>query len=330
MEKRLVGVSRKKSVWKEYRREKEMSEIIKVSGLKKYFGEIKAVDDVSFSIEKGELFGFLGVNGAGKSTTINMLCTLSRPTVGEVWINGLKLGEEDEEIKKHIGIVYQNNCLDKRLTVKENLMIRGSLFENDKKVLRKNLDYVCEILELGDILKRPYGKLSGGQKRRCEIGRALMHTPDILFLDEPTTGLDPATRKSVWKTVHNLQKELHMTVFLTTHYMEEAAKANHIAIIDKGHLIQYGTPFTLKEQFAKDKLRLIPKDGQMEGIIGQLKNMGMDYKVKENRVSVSIDETMQALPLLERFQEQVEGFEVVQGTMDDVFLNACGGEKEYA
>lgn len=330
MEKRLVGVSRKKSVWKEYRREKEMSEIIKVSGLKKYFGEIKAVDDVSFSIEKGELFGFLGVNGAGKSTTINMLCTLSRPTAGEVWINGLKLGEEDEEIKKHIGIVYQNNCLDKRLTVKENLMIRGSLFENDKKVLRKNLDYVCEILELGDILKRPYGKLSGGQKRRCEIGRALMHTPDILFLDEPTTGLDPATRKSVWKTVHNLQKELHMTVFLTTHYMEEAAKANHIAIIDKGHLIQYGTPFTLKEQFAKDKLRLIPKDGQMEGIIGQLKNMGMDYKVKENRVSVSIDETMQALPLLERFQEQVEGFEVVQGTMDDVFLNACGGEKEYA
>ena len=221
-----------------------MSEIIKVSGLKKYFGEIRAVDDVSFSIEKGELFGFLGVNGAGKSTTINMLCTLSRPTDGEVWINGLKLGEKDEEIKKHIGIVYQNICLDKRLTVKENLMIRGSLFENDKKVLRKNLDYVCEILELGDILKRPYGKLSGGQKRRCEIGRALMHTPDILFLDEPTTGLDPATRKSVWKTVHNLQKELHMTVFLTTHYMEEAAKADHIAIIDKGHLIQYGTPFT--------------------------------------------------------------------------------------
>lgn len=307
-----------------------MSEIIKVSGLKKYFGEIRAVDDVSFSIEKGELFGFLGVNGAGKSTTINMLCTLSRPTAGEVWINGLKLGEKDEEIKKHIGIVYQNNCLDKRLTVKENLMIRGSLFENDKKVLRKNLDYVCEILELGDILKRPYGKLSGGQKRRCEIGRALMHTPDILFLDEPTTGLDPATRKSVWKTVHNLQKELHMTVFLTTHYMEEAAKADHIAIIDKGHLIQYGTPFTLKEQFAKDKLRLIPKAEKLEEITVQLKNMGMDYKVKENRISVSIDETMQALPLLERFKEQVEGFEVVQGTMDDVFLNACGGEKEYA
>lgn len=307
-----------------------MDEIIKVNGLKKYFNEVKAVDDISFSIEKGELFGFLGVNGAGKSTTINMLCTLLKPTAGEAWINGLKLGEENEEIKKHIGIVYQNNCLDKRLTVKENLMIRGSLFENDKKVLLRNLDFVCEILELSDILKRPYGKLSGGQKRRCEIGRALMHTPDILFLDEPTTGLDPATRKSVWKTIHNLQKELNMTVFLTTHYMEEAAKANHIAIMDKGHLIQYGTPFSLKEQFAKDKLRLIPKDGQWGEIVKVLEGMGMDYKLKENMVTVSIADTLQAMPLLEKFKGQINGFEVVQGTMDDVFLNACGGEKEYA
>ena len=307
-----------------------MEEIIKVSGLKKYFGDIKAVDDIHFSIAKGELFGFLGVSGAGKSTTINMLCTLSKPTAGEAWISGLKLGEENEEIKKHIGIVYQNNCLDKRLTVKENLLIRGSLFEKDKKVLLKNLDYVCEILELTDILKRPYGKLSGGQKRRCEIGRALMHTPDILFLDEPTTGLDPATRKSVWKSVHNLQKELHMTVFLTTHYMEEAAKADHIAIIDKGHLIQYGTPFSLKEEFAKDKLRMIPKDEQREALIQQLKKMDRKFKVRDNRISLSISDTMEALPFLEKFKEQIEGFEVVQGTMDDVFLNACGGEREDA
>lgn len=311
-------------------RKAELEEIIKVEGLKKYFHEVKAVDDISFSVEKGELFGFLGVNGAGKSTTINMLCTLLKPTAGEVWINGLKLGEKNEEIKKHIGIVYQNNCLDKRLTVKENLMIRGGLFENDRKVLKKNLDYVCEILELESILKRPYGKLSGGQKRRCEIGRALMHTPDILFLDEPTTGLDPATRKSVWRTVHNLQKEMHMTVFLTTHYMEEAAKADHIALLDRGHLIQYGTPFALKEQFAKDKLRIIPKEGQTEAILQYLKESEMAYKVKENQVSVSLSDTMQALPLLERFREQIEGFEVVQGTMDDVFLNACKGGKEDA
>lgn len=307
-----------------------MEEIIQVTGLKKHFKEVKAVDDISFSVEKGELFGFLGVNGAGKSTTINMLCTLIRPTAGEARINGLKLGEDNEKIKKHIGIVYQNNCLDKRLTVKENLMIRGSLYENDKNVLKKNLEYVCEILELTELLKRPYGKLSGGQKRRCEIARALMHTPDILFLDEPTTGLDPATRKSVWKTVHQLQKELHMTVFLTTHYMEEAAKADHIAILDQGHLMQYGTPFLLKEQFAKDKLRLIPKEEQIDWITERLKTMGSTYKIKEREVVVSISDTLQALPLLDNLREQLEGFEVVQGTMDDVFLNACRGEREDA
>lgn len=307
-----------------------MEEIIQVTGLKKHFKEVKAVDDISFSVEKGELFGFLGVNGAGKSTTINMLCTLIRPTAGEARINGLKLGEDNEKIKKHIGIVYQNNCLDKRLTVKENLMIRGSLYENDKNVLKKNLEYVCEILELTELLKRPYGKLSGGQKRRCEIARALMHTPDILFLDEPTTGLDPATRKSVWKTVHHLQKELHMTVFLTTHYMEEAAKADHIAILDQGHLMQYGTPFLLKEQFAKDKLRLIPKEEQIGWITERLKAMGSTYKIKEREVVVSISDTLQALPLLDSLREQLEGFEVVQGTMDDVFLNACRGEREDA
>lgn len=305
-----------------------MEPIIEVKHLKKYYQEVKAVDDISFSVNKGELFGFLGVNGAGKSTTINMLCTLQKPTDGEAWVNGLVLGKDNEEIKRHIGIVYQNNCLDKRLTVKENLMIRGSLYETNKKTLRKNLDHVSEILELTDILNRPYGKLSGGQKRRCEIGRALMHTPDILFLDEPTTGLDPATRKSVWQTIHDLQKELKMTVFLTTHYMEEAAKANHIAIMDKGHLVQYGTPFDLKEEFAKDKLRLIPKEEQNEQVARLLKEMDIAYKQKENWFSVSLSNTMEALPIVERLKEQISGFEVVQGTMDDVFLNACGGEKD--
>lgn len=303
-----------------------MEEIIKVRNLKKYFKEVKAVDNISFSVEKGELFGFLGVNGAGKSTTINMLCTLLKPTDGEVWMNGWKLGEADEEIKKHIGIVYQNNCLDKRLTVKENLLIRGSLYEKDKRKLQKNLEHVCEILELTEVLKRQYGKLSGGQKRRCEIGRALMHTPDILFLDEPTTGLDPATRKSVWKTVAGLQKEMGMTVFLTTHYMEEAAKADHIAILDKGRLVQYGTPFVLKEQFAKDKLRLIPKKGYREQIEEALKRRGAVYRSKEDFFSVTIENTLSALPLLEETKGFLSGFEVVQGTMDDVFLNACGRE----
>lgn len=306
-----------------------MESIIKVEHLKKYYKDIKAVDDISFKVEKGELFGFLGVNGAGKSTTINILCTIFEPTEGLVEVNGLKLGKDNEEIKRHIGVVYQTNCLDKRLTVRENLMLRGALYETKRESLTKNLDNVCEILELTDVMKRPFGKLSGGQKRRCEIARALMHTPDILFLDEPTTGLDPATRKSVWSTITKLQRELDMTVFLTTHYMEEAARANHIAIIDSGHIIQYGTPFSLKEAFAKDKLRIFPKENMLAPIQDILDRQGALYKIKEEKITVAIDSTILSLPILESCKDMIKGFEVIQGTMDDVFLNASKGDRAY-
>lgn len=305
-----------------------MSEVIRVEHLKKYFKEVKAVDDISFSVERGELFGFLGVNGAGKSTTINMLCTLFPPTTGEVEICGYKLGKDNEQIKRHIGVVYQNNCLDKLLTVKENLLLRGSLYETDKKKLLWQMKNICEVLELDDVLKRPYGKLSGGQKRRCEIATALLHTPDILFLDEPTTGLDPATRESVWSTVKKLQKEMDMTIFLTTHYMEEAARANHIAIMDKGHLVQYGTPFSLKEQFAKDRLLLVPKEEHKTQVIQYLEQRALSFKWKEERISISIADTMAALPLLQTLNAWIEGFEVIQGTMDNVFLQVTGGQNE--
>lgn len=298
-----------------------MEEAIKVEHLKKYYQDVKAVDDISFSVAKGELFGFLGVNGAGKSTTINMLCTLQEPTAGEAWVNGRKLGKENEEIKRHIGAVYQNNCLDKLLSVKENLMLRGSLYEKDSGRLRKNLEHVTEILGLSDVLKRPFGKLSGGQKRRCEIARALMHTPDILFLDEPTTGLDPATRKNVWETVRMLQKEMGMTVFLTTHYMEEAAKADHIGIISKGHFVEYGTPFSLKEKYARDKLYLIPETDKWQDVRQRLRIFGQEYTMSEERIFVQIGNTMSALPLINEMQGMLQGFEVIQGTMDDVFLN---------
>lgn len=306
-----------------------MEEIIKVSHLKRYFKDVKAVDDISFSVHKGELFGFLGENGAGKTTTINMLCTLLAPTEGEVTINGLRLGKDDDEIKRRIGVVYQDNCLDHILTVKQNLLLRGQLYETDKAALKANLDRVCEILDLKEVLNRKYGKLSGGQKRRCEIARALMHTPDILFLDEPTTGLDPATRKSVWETIRKLQKDMGMTVFLTTHYMEEAAKANHIGIMQKGQLIEYGTPFSLKEQYAKDKLILIPGEGQKEELEKELRALDLKPRIKENGIQVPISATMDAIPVIERVKTKLSGFEVIQGTMDDVFLNATGGEKEH-
>mgnify|MGYP000536216551 FL=1 len=302
--------------------------VIEVSHLKKYYRDVKAVDDISFSVKKGELFGFLGVNGAGKSTTINMLCTLFPPTDGSAVILGDRLGKDDEKIKHHIGVVYQNNCLDDRLSVRENLLIRGGLYETDKAKLRKNLAHVTEILALSDVLKRPYRKLSGGQKRRAEIAAALMHAPDILFLDEPTTGLDPATRKKVWETVHDLQKEMEMTVFLTTHYMEEAARANHIAIMDHGKLISFGTPFELKDEFAKDKLRLYYKPDKESELITRLKEQKVTYFRKDTYISLRIDRTMDAMRYLDEMRNDINGFEVIQGTMDDVFLNVTGGERD--
>ncbi len=305
-----------------------MEKIIKVEHLKKYFKDVKAVDDISFCVEQGEMFGFLGVNGAGKSTTINMLCTLLRPTDGKAELAGYLLGKDNEDIKRHIGVVYQGNVLDSLLTIKENLLCRGSLYEKDSRKIARQLEYVCEILSLADVLKRPYGKLSGGQKRRGEIAAALMHTPDILFLDEPTTGLDPATRKSVWKTIDNLQKEMKMTVFLTTHYMEEAAKSNHIAIVEKGHLVEYGTPFSLKERYAKDSLILACEPGNKKTLEQILQDNRITYKEKEDRIAVAVPDTLSAIPILEAVREKISGFEVIQGSMDDVFINVVNKEQE--
>lgn len=296
--------------------------IIKSENLKKYFGNVKAVDDVSFSVEKGELFGFLGVNGAGKSTVINMLATLLEPTDGNVTVCGHALGKENELIRRKIGIVWQQNCLDDILTVEENLLCRGSLYEKDARKNRASLDRVTQLLKLDDVLKRRYGKLSGGQKRRCEIAAALMHTPEILFLDEPTTGLDPATRQSVWETVGKLRSDYGMTVFLTTHYMEEAAQANHIVLLDSGKVVASGTPFELKERFAHDSLKIQPKDTAQ--VQTELDKLGFEHTEREGIVIVPLKATVDALPILEKLGEKINGFEVVQGTMDDVFLNACG------
>lgn len=328
------------------RKGENMEAIINVQGLKKYFKEVKAVNDISFRVEKGELFGFLGVNGAGKSTTINMLCTVFQPTAGEVEICGLKVGREDEEIRRKIGVVYQNNCLDERLSVKENLFIRGALYEKNNRKLTENISRICEILELQDVYTRRFAKLSGGQKRRCEIARALVNTPEIMFLDEPTTGLDPATRKKVWECLGRLRKEEGMTIFLTTHYMEEAARASHIAIIDDGRIKEYGTPFSLKEVYAKDKLKLIPKQGeeqplevglQKAGILplgeshgetdGML-NASLTYCKKEEYFIIPVPESMAALPVLRQVENVIAGFEMVQGSMDDVFLNVTGKKLE--
>jgi len=305
-----------------------MEPIIQVKGLKKYFGEVKAVKGIDFQVERGELFGFLGVNGAGKSTTINMLCTVLRPTDGQARICGLELGKDDEEIRKSIGVVYQHNCLDDKLTVKENLFTHGALYEKNPKKLAEQVAHICEVLELTEVYKRRYGKLSGGWKRRCEIARALVHAPQILFLDEPTTGLDPATRKIVWESIERLRKEEGMTIFLTTHYMEEAARASHIAILHGGELKEYGTPFVLKETYAKDKLKLIPMPGLEKKLTDYLEEKQLPYQKKEEYFQICVKDSLAAIPILEEAQSILEGFEMVQGSMDDVFLNITGKSLE--
>lgn len=282
-----------------------MQEIeIRVKNLKKYFKEVKAVDDISFEVQNGELFGFLGVNGAGKSTTIRMMCTLFAPTDGEIWIGGQQVGLHDEEIRQKIGVVWQENVLDERLSVKENLQVRAAMYKTTRAWQKERIQTVCERLHLEDIYTRRYAKLSGGQKRRCEIAAALLNDPEVLFLDEPTTGLDPATRKQVWNSVESLQRDDQVTVFLTTHYMEEAAAAGHIAIIDKGKLCEFGTPQELKMRYAKDTLTLY-------------------YKEKAPQTK-TFDHSMEALPILNRLADELEGFELQQGTMDDVFLAVTG------
>lgn len=302
-----------------------MEPVISVNGLKKYFGGVKAVDDISFQVERGELFGFLGVNGAGKSTTVNMLCTLYRPTAGKIEICGLAAGQEDEEIRKRIGVVWQNNCLDDKLTVKENLFARGALYGKSRKKLASDIERICSLLDLEDVYHRRFAKLSGGQKRRCEIARALVNAPEIMFLDEPTTGLDPATRKKVWECVEKLRREEHMTVFLTTHYMEEAARASHIAVIDSGRLKEYGTPFSLKENYAKDKLRLYSNSPALEERLGKMR---VHYVKKDDCLVIPVPESLSALPVLKEVEGLFDGFEMVQGSMDDVFLNVTGKKLE--
>jgi multidrug/hemolysin transport system ATP-binding protein len=299
-----------------------MEDIIIVKNLRKQFTEVKAVDDISFRVKKGQLYGFLGVNGAGKSTTINILCTLLGSTEGEAYVCGYKLGKEDQKIRSKIGVVFQDNTLDNRLTIKENLITRASLYDSRTSSIHKNLDYVCDILDIGDVLNRQFRKLSGGQKRRCEIAKALMNRPELLFLDEPTTGLDPQTRQNVWESVERLRKEDSMTVFLTTHYMEEAAKAGYISIMEAGKLVANGTPSELKQLHAQDILKLVPED--KDEMAKQLQEEKLSFENRSNHIRVIIPDSMYGLELLNKVKDKLKSFELIQGTMDDVFLNITG------
>lgn len=291
---------------------------IEVNNLTKKYGDFTAVDNISFSASEGEFVGFLGVNGAGKSTTINIMSTLLAPTEGQVKICGYDLSQ-GKHIRKNIGVVYQENVLDDLLTVNENLICRGVLHGiTRKQALQKALE-LSKTFGIEEILKKKYKYLSGGQKRRCEIVAALMHTPQILFLDEPTTGLDPAARIEVWNTVRTMREKTNMTVFLTTHYMEEAAQADEIIIIDKGKLIASGTPYELKEKYAFDYLKIYTE----ENIDDKIKKY--DCRKEGKAVVIKLKKTNDAMDILKNLEGYFSAFEVIQGTLDDVFINATGG-----
>lgn len=305
-------------------RARYMSRIIEVEGLKKSYGPIEAVKGIDFFVEEGTLFAFLGPNGAGKSTTIDILSTLLLPDAGEVTVGGYRLGRDDAEIRSEIGIVFQDGLLDKLLTVKENLEVRGSFYGLRGRELETKIAYAAECAEVTSFLNQPYGKLSGGQRRRADIARALLNTPRILFLDEPTTGLDPQTRQRVWETIQQIQRDTGMTVFLTTHYMEEAAKADYVVVIDHGKIAAKGTPSDLKEQYTSDYLIVHGRDrAKLEEIV---KEMGCVYEAYADTLTIELESTLDALPILEQCRDGIRGFEVIQGTMDDVFIKITGRE----
>lgn len=301
-----------------------MDRIIEVTDLHKSYGSVKAVNGLDFYVERGKLFAFLGPNGAGKSTTIDMICTFLKPDQGEVTVDGFVLGKEDAEIRKIIGAVFQDGILDELLTVEENLTIRGGFYGLRGKELKEAVNSTAETTGVKDILKRPYGKLSGGQRRRCDIARALINTPKILFLDEPTTGLDPQTRRYVWDTITDIRKRNDTTVFLTTHYMEEAACADYVIIIDKGEISARGTPSELKEKYSNDRLVISSHNTEEIGKILELN--GVPFTVLADTVTINLANTLNSLPIIELCRGLIESFEVVKGTMDDAFIAITGKE----
>ncbi|MGL6199150.1 MAG: ATP-binding cassette domain-containing protein [Lachnospiraceae bacterium] len=301
-----------------------MSAIIEVENIKKRYGKIDAVKGINFYVEQGKLFSFLGPNGAGKSTTIDILCTLLKPDSGNVLIDGLTLGKEDKAIRNQIGVVFQDSVLDPLLTVRENLSVRARFYDLAGNRLKTAVENAAVTADVTEFIDRPYGRLSGGQRRRADIARALINTPKILFLDEPTTGLDPKTKKGVWKTISALQKRTGMTVFLTTHYMEEAAKSDYIIILNHGEIAVKGTPYDLKEKYSSDTLRIKPKDRVQ--VLNKLNNMSLEYKEKNGLIVVKLKHSVDAIPILVEEQVHLDSFEVIHGSMDDVFLNITGGE----
>lgn len=294
-------------------------DVIRIDGLNKAFGEIQAVRNLSFRVRRGELFAFLGVNGAGKSTTISIISGQLRRDSGSVEILGMDSERDFERVSEKLGVVFQNSVLDQSLTVRENLRSRAALYGINGKAFKKRLSELSELLDFGNLLNRTVGKLSGGQRRRIDIARALLHKPEILILDEPTTGLDPQTRRLLWDVVMRLRAEHGLTVFLTTHYMEEAADADYVVILDSGSIAADGTPLELKNMFTGDFITIYGVTPAQAAVLG-------DYKLEPIRdgVRVAVPNTAEATKLILKCPALFNDYEIKKGGMDDVFLAATG------
>src|SRR3989339_2083280 len=277
--------------------------IIKVEHLVKSYGDIKAVNDISFLVKRGSLFAFLGPNGAGKSTTINVMTTLLDADSGTVHLNGQT---DDAYFRSKIGVVFQGNVLDDDLTVKENLVYRGALYLNDKLKVKQRYEELATYLNLYEFENQRFKTLSGGQKRRAEIARALFSNPEILLLDEPKTGLDPETRQIVWKVIDDLKNKHGLTIFLTTHYMEEAGNADHVVIINKGKIVAEGTPAILKEKYSYDRFKVVPHDKKK--LTDLLEKYEKKYEKIADQYILTVEDTVDALELIDLIRDNIKQF----------------------
>lgn len=299
-----------------------MQNIIEINNLDKSFQDVHAVNDLSLRVKEGELFAFLGVNGAGKSTTISIMCGMLAKDGGKVFIDGKDVDKDMREITKELGVVFQNTALDAKLSVKDNLTSRAALYGITGKEAKQRIAHLAELLEFKDILNRTFGKLSGGQKRRVDVARALLNNPKILILDEPTTGLDPEARKALWSVVTTLRKNQNMTVFLTTHYMEEAADADYVVILDSGKISAEGTPLELKNNYTGDFVTIYNVDED------KIKALGLPYENIRDAVRIAVKNTEEARDLIVKHPDLFTDFEITKGKMDDVFLAVTGKKLE--
>ncbi|MBO7293682.1 MAG: ABC transporter ATP-binding protein [Clostridia bacterium] len=296
-----------------------MDTVIEIKNLVKTFKEVKAVRNLSFGVRRGEFFAFLGVNGAGKSTTISILCGQLEKDGGEVWVDGINIDEDADAPRRALGVVFQNSVLDKPLTVRQNLESRAALYGIVGDAFQKRLSELSALLDFSDLLDRSVGKLSGGQRRRIDIARALLHSPRILILDEPTTGLDPQTRQLLWQVISALRREEGMTVFLTTHYMEEAAEADYVVILDAGSIVAEGKPHELKSKYAGDFVTLYGVSDE------EVDSLSVPYeRAGDDSVRISVESTAEATELILRAPGVFRDYEIVKGKMDDVFLAVTG------